>query len=283
MLRFKPATPHEFACCAAIADRLACSLACATQPVANFQTHLLGAVLTGAAMAFAAAGTGLLEAGELVAVAGVTVVGGLLPDIDSDHSRPVRMLCTTAAVMVVVMLWASGLVESGLAQLANSVDIQLHRHVTKLIALASYFILIGVTRASCWWVVRRTTTHRGVLHSLPAACALGLAATLCLAELFSNRPGLAWITGVALASGFVIHLVLDECASVDLSGRRLKRSFGTALKLGDRNNLVGTVGLYVLVFWLMREVPEPGTELADLVDPSRWRTTFAALCALIME
>lgn len=31
--------------------------------------------------------------------------------------------------------------------------------------------------------------------------------------------------------GYITHLILDECYSVNLSGFELKRSFGTALKL----------------------------------------------------
>jgi hypothetical protein len=35
--------------------------------------------------------------------------------------------------------------------------------------------------------------------------------------------------------GYVMHLVLDEIYSVDLTGARVKRSFGTALKLISAN------------------------------------------------
>ena len=39
------------------------------------------------------------------------------------------------------------------------------------------------------------------------------------------------MSGLFVSVGYVMHLVLDEIYSVDLTGARVKRSFGTALKL----------------------------------------------------
>ena len=39
------------------------------------------------------------------------------------------------------------------------------------------------------------------------------------------------MSGLFVSVGYVIHLALDEIYSVDLTGARVKRSFGTALKL----------------------------------------------------
>ena len=44
---------------------------------------------------------------------------------------------------------------------------------------------------------------------------------------------LAWLTGLFVLIGFIIHLVLDEIYSVDIEGAAIKKSFGTALKLFD--------------------------------------------------
>jgi hypothetical protein len=40
----------------------------------------------------------------------------------------------------------------------------------------------------------------------------------------------SWLAGLFVALGYLTHLCLDEIASVDLLGNRLRRSFGTALK-----------------------------------------------------
>ena len=57
------------------------------------------------------------------------------------------------------------------------------------------------------------------------------------------------MTGLFVSVGYVIHLVLDEVYSVDLTGARVKRSFGTALKLISSN--VKTTGLLVLATMLV--------------------------------
>jgi hypothetical protein len=52
-------------------------------------------------------------------------------------------------------------------------------------------------------------------------------------------------------SGFILHLLLDELYSVDFMNRRIKRSFGTALKVVDSKQPYGS-GLIValsLAIW----------------------------------
>ena len=61
------------------------------------------------------------------------------------------------------------------------------------------------------------------------------------ADIFSRVLGQpaaqAWLTGLFLFIGFLIHLALDEIYSVDVEGRTIKKSFGTALKLFDTHSL----------------------------------------------
>lgn len=79
----------------------------------------------------------------------------------------------------------------------------------------------------------RFTVHRGIWHSLLAAGLCGLAAAALSFRLLDQPERLAWLHGLAVTVGFVIHLALDECYSVDLTGARIKRSFGTAIKPFD--------------------------------------------------
>ncbi len=76
----------------------------------------------------------------------------------------------------------------------------------------------------------RYTVHRGIWHSWLAALGAGLAST----NLAHHAAGLpaweSWLAGAFVTLGYLTHLCLDEIASVDLLGRRIKRSFGTALK-----------------------------------------------------
>jgi hypothetical protein len=50
-------------------------------------------------------------------------------------------------------------------------------------------------------------------------------------HVFRLSPLVAWMNGLFVSAGYMVHLVLDELYSVDLTGARVKRSFGTALKL----------------------------------------------------
>jgi hypothetical protein len=113
-------------------------------------------------------------------------------------------------------------------------------------------ILIGLlTYAFVRYVVSRlfhaVTVHRGVIHSIPmaAACGLGLFHVTCL--VFPVSASVAFWPSLFLSGGYIAHLLLDEAYSVDLRGVRLKRSFGTALKLGSMSNLVGTVVVYCAI------------------------------------
>ena len=55
--------------------------------------------------------------------------------------------------------------------------------------------------------------------------------------------------------GFIVHLLLDEIYSFNLLGIKIKKSFGTALKLYAKNNLIGTLILYILILLFFKYVP----------------------------
>jgi hypothetical protein len=62
------------------------------------------------------------------------------------------------------------------------------------------------------------------------ACAVALLVVLAADRWFALEPALSWLAGGFALLGYLTHLVLDEIASVDLLGNRVKRSFGTAIK-----------------------------------------------------
>ena len=96
-------------------------------------------------------------------------------------------------------------------------------------------ILWGVTyvlvRHVIFKLFARFSVHRGVFHSLLAAAFFGFLTTSLMHHVFRLSPLVAWMSGLFVSAGYMIHLVLDEIYSVDLTGARVKRSFGTALKL----------------------------------------------------
>lgn len=181
--------------------------------MANFRTHLSVAAVAGIGLAMAGYHASVLTGPEALGVAGFVSLGGILPDIDADQSHTVKLvfaILAVTAVIVVVPLGAPHLALPALMTLGGACFLGV-RYV------ASAFF-------------RRLTIHRGVWHSLIAGLACGLGVTVMSFHLFESSAHQAWLQGVALLVGFVIHLVLDECYSVNLASLRLKRSAGTALK-----------------------------------------------------
>ena len=102
-------------------------------------------------------------------------------------------------------------------------------------------------------IFRRTTTHRGIFHSVPSAGIFALGAYLATIR-YDDFDRL--VVGAAALAAVLSHLILDEIYSVDLMGVRLKKSFGTALSLWKPKTPVisalawaGFVGMGALAFF----------------------------------
>jgi membrane-bound metal-dependent hydrolase YbcI (DUF457 family) len=225
--------------------------------VAGFRTHIGFSTLLGAAYGAAAKPLGFPPETAILA-AGVTAVGGMLPDLDSDSGTPVRELSGLAAAVIPLLL----------------VPRMLNAGMTQEGALAAVGLLYLFIRYGMGWLFRRLTVHRGMFHSIPCMAIFGLIVFLAY-----ETPHLA--TRLLLAGGvmlgFLSHLVLDEVYSVDFNGVRLKlkSSAGSALKFFSPSvvpNLVCYVilaGLGVLAYleW-SQKVGRPvvsGMELRDAV------------------
>ena len=204
--------------------------------MANYPTHLTGGVLIGAAASLAAAALGMISAAEMPFVAMVGTWGGLAPDLDSDGSRPTQLMFAYATVVVPsVLLWRLPVLHDTLPR-----------------ALAAWIIIAAIVRGPLFLLFRKLTKHRGIFHSIPAALIFG-----GLGFLWSGRVNdvdLQIATGASAAAGYLTHLVLDEVYSVDFEGRRIKRSFGTALALwapswGATALAYGLLGLVGLLTW----------------------------------
>ncbi|HEY0134395.1 MAG TPA: hypothetical protein VGB85_09955 [Nannocystis sp.] len=226
--------------------------------MANFRVHVLGAAIPSLIAAGLAVAGGLATPVVGGACFGLGVLGGMLPDIDADSSVPTRIIFTALAVgaAVAVALALRDGTAPGLVALAS---------------LAAFLaIRVGLRGFTAWLCV-----HRGLVHSLPFAALVGVLVVLAASRGFHLAPTPAWLTGVFLTGGFIIHLALDELYSVDLLGARMKRSFGTALKLGSRRQLFGTAVLYASVIGLVLVAPPADRFLRDLTS-SRTRAAVAA-------
>jgi len=182
--------------------------------MANFRTHFGVASVGGVVVAQAGWQAGQWNGWQALAVALLVAFGGILPDIDADQSQAIRLIFNILAIFAMVM----------------AVLILQHRVTPAYLFAACGGVYFGV-RYLAGALFSRFTVHRGLWHSLLAAIVSGLSTAAISFSVMGQSERLAWIHGLALTLGFVIHLTLDELYSVDLTGARLKRSFGTALKL----------------------------------------------------
>jgi hypothetical protein len=208
--------------------------------MANFNTHL--SIATGASMgaALIAVNVHLIASGDMPWLIFLGALGGLLPDIDASNSRPVKLLFNVLALM-------------GLAGALQVFKNNYEPYPLLLIVAGTYLFI--------WYVVfalfNRLNVHRGVFHSLLAAVYFALLMT-CISYHFLRWSVLhAWLNGLFIALGFIVHLLLDELYSVDLYGARMKNSFGTALKLFSHSNLNASALLAILTILLYWMAPSP--------------------------
>jgi membrane-bound metal-dependent hydrolase YbcI (DUF457 family) len=168
--------------------------------------------------------------GPAILGAGLTTVGGLLPDLDSDKSVPKRTLFRLLGVGV-ALLGLQHLLETS-APLGSGAAI-----------LAGIYLSV---RYFLGYVFRQFTVHRGMFHSLPAMLIAGFAVYLLYARLPEGER--LFLSG-GIMLGFLSHLVLDEICAVDLQGARLRKPFGTAVKLYSPS-WIATTFTYSVLFTL---------------------------------
>ncbi|MDW5378547.1 metal-dependent hydrolase [Halomonas sp. HP20-15] len=216
--------------------------------MADFRTHLSVAVSGGALLAVSGWQAALWSPVDGASLAALTAFGGILPDVDSDHSHSIRLIFNLVALLAVVagVLWLQS--RLNLAGL--------------LVACGGLYL--GV-RFGVGAVFRRFTVHRGIWHSLLATGLCGLGITTLSYQWLAQDAWQAWSQGLALMLGGMIHLLLDEVYSVDLAGSRLKRSFGTALKLFDYREPGNSLVMLMLAAGLAPWLP-PWQALAELVS-----------------
>jgi hypothetical protein len=199
-------------------------------PMASYRGHLAFAAGLGVGYGSLAFFEWGLDWGPALAAAGLTTLGGLLPDLDSDSGVPVRELFGISAAVVPLLLY-----RHVFAHLGYSLE-------QTLVLLGAVYVFIRYVLSA---VFKHWTVHRGMFHSIPALFIAGLATYLLYP---GDGVRLRLFLAGAVMLGFLSHLVLDELYSVDFMGAhlRLNRYAGSALKLASRS-WSATLTAYVLL------------------------------------
>jgi membrane-bound metal-dependent hydrolase YbcI (DUF457 family) len=198
--------------------------------MADFRTHVSVSTLAGTAYGTAGYLSDAMPIPSCVVAGALCSVAGMLPDLDSDNSTPVREMLSFGAAVVPMLLFSR-------LQAAN-----ISPEEMVCVGLGCYFaIRVGVGE-----LLSRFTVHRGMFHSIPALLITFLAAFL-MCHHGTTEIRLFKAGGVAI--GFFSHLLLDEIWAIRWGylGPRTKKSFGTALKFFGENGVANTCAYALLM------------------------------------
>jgi hypothetical protein len=218
--------------------------------MANFSTHLaVAAVGSGLCATVAMAGHAAPENYMLtLTIAGT--IGGILPDIDLDKAIPSRVLFGLLGALSAFIALFSLSKQYSIAELW-------------LVWISVYLAV----RYGGHKLFERSTHHRGVFHSVLAAAFFMVLTAVVFDRVFHEPAKVAWLTGLFVLVGFIIHLVLDEIYSVDVEGSTLKKSFGTALKLFDYRSWRASTVMAIALAGAIWFSPPARDFYSDVVSP----------------
>lgn len=201
--------------------------------MASYRGHLMLSAPLGAGYGALALFRPEFDWGAIFLGAGLTTVGGLLPDLDSDSGVPVRELFGTLAAAIAVLVYHP---------LREHLGLPLEQSLV-FMAAAYFFVRYVASR-----VFRRITVHRGMYHSIPAMVISGMFVYLVYPG--HDVPLRLYLAG-GIMVGFLSHLVLDELYAVDFMGVRLRfnKYAGSALKFGSPS-YAATLSTYAILFAL---------------------------------
>lgn len=238
--------------------------------MADFKTHLTVASIGSSIAATMLLASAVASPQEVLLYFILGVVGGLLPDIDSDTSLTVRLLFTFIATLISFLIL--------FRQRADNTVMELFIIWTASFIFIRFFIFSLFTRL---------TVHRGIIHSIPAAVAFGCMTAIALNRVFHFNDFVSWMAGGFVFGGSILHLMLDELYSLNLFGLKAKKSLGTAFKFGSIGNIKTTIAIYMLIAVLFVAMPSHTRFVSVIFAPQTYEQLeffpngkwFSQLCA----
>lgn len=220
--------------------------------MAAFQEHVSIAVLSVGVMIVPFHSMGLLNIEQSLVALFFGILGGISPDLDSDTSKPIRSVFRIFSITLPLILLLSFETRFSIVEML-------------LIWMVAGFILKMVF----FKIFLSLTQHRGIFHTVPMGVLFGQLIVLLCFNFFHLDANIASLYGFFMFLGFFVHLLLDEIYSVNVLGIKMKKSFGTALKLYDGSNKIGTFILYLLIVLLWFFLPDSGTLFSSIEEAFR--------------
>jgi len=176
-------------------------------------------------------------------------IGGILPDVDLKYSYPSKIIFSFLGVFSALLAVFS-----------------VQRDVSVVELWVFGLLVFFSIRYLLWGIFHRLTTHRGALHSVAAGLLFLCLTTNLSFHILGHSTIFSWFLGVFVFYGFLIHLILDEAYSVDFMNHRVKRSFGTALKVVDLDKFRNSLLIVMMTVFLWYLAPETGSFFGVVSD-----------------
>jgi hypothetical protein len=204
--------------------------------MANFTTHIAVGIVASGVMSTLVVAGGLVTQTEVLTLVGAGAIGAVLPDIDLQKSRASQAIFSGLGVFLAFAVLLQIGLQYSLAEM--------------WLLWAGAYLLVRYGGHNLFHAIAQ---HRGIFHSVLAGIFFGFVTTIIFSKLFGTSDIVAWLAGLFMLFGYLVHLVLDEMYSVDVYNERIKSSFGSALKLFDGKApaasaamLAAAIGLYFL-------------------------------------
>lgn len=228
--------------------------------MANFNTHITVAAAGAGLLSVLCLQVGLVAPRDALILALMGTIGGILPDVDLEHAYPSRIMFSLFGII------ASFLVIFSLEKIYSIVELW-------VIGLT---VFAGIRWPICI-IFNQYTHHRGSIHSLVAALLFACFAVIFSYHIMGKNPFTSWLNGLFIFLGFVLHLVLDELYSVDFMNSKIKRSFGTALKILDTSKYEKATALVCLTIVVWAATPESKVFWNTLFSPETYHIIGARM------
>jgi len=201
--------------------------------MASFAQHVNTAVVISGITIAPLYSSSLIDINQSLALLFFGMIGGILPDIDLENSKPIQITSSILSIFIPLL---------AILTLLDSLSISKMLFIWLLSAMLLHFFIFRI--------LLHFTIHRGVIHTIPMGVLFAQSINILFYHVLEFEQLFSLLCGIFLFLGFIIHLLLDEIVSLNAFGMSFKKSLGTALKFYDKNNIIGSVLLYISIIIL---------------------------------